>query len=308
MYYRKILSLLIFLLSLHLQAQSFEALIQKGDDLYSEEKYSESGKEYENAFDLKEGNAGQYYNAACSWALAGDSLQSLKYLHLSADKGWKNLKHLKSDKDLASLHSLEEWDRLLEQVKANLQEYEKDFDMPLKKQLDHIYVRDQTLRQLYRTAQEKFGRKSEEMEYYLKLISEQDSINLAEVTDIIEERGWVGKNLIGENANITLWLVIQHAPLEIQEKYLPLLRESVLKGESQGGNLALLEDRIQMRNGQPQTYGSQIVTDKKTGEQTVYKIREPQYVDQRRKKVGLGPIADYVKRWGIEWNIEQKEK
>ena len=263
--------------------------------------------EYEKAFNIEEGSASQYYNAACSWALSGDTIQSIKNLKLSADKGWKNLKHIKRDKDLSSLYETEEWSVILKKVQANLDEYEKDFDKPLKEQLEQIYVRDQMLRQLYRDAEDKFGKESDEMNYFWELVSEQDSINELEVINIIEQKGWVGKSLVGGQANMTLWLVIQHAPLETQEEYLPLLKKSVLEGESSGSHLALLEDRIQMRNGKPQIYGSQITTDKETGEQVVYEVWEPEYVNQRRKEVGLGPIEDYVKRWGIEWTIEQKE-
>lgn len=301
-------TILICLLTITIQAQSFDELIRNGDNLYDAGKYLESAMEYEKAFNLEEGNASQYYNAACSWALSGDTIQSIKNLNLSADKGWKNLKHIKRDKDLASLYEIKGWAEILKKVQANLDEYEKDFDKPLKEQLEQIYVRDQTLRQLYRTAEEKFGRESDEMKYFWELVSEQDSLNELEVIKIIEENGWVGKSLVGGQANMTLWLVIQHAPIETQEKYLPLLEESVLKGESSGRHLALLEDRVQMRNGKPQTYGSQITRDEESGKQIVYEIWEPEYVNQRRKKVGLGPIEDYVKRWGIEWTIEQKEK
>lgn len=304
-------SRLIFLISFltfSVQAQTFDELIKSGDSLYEQGKYLESAKEYDEAFKINEGSSGQYYNAACSWSLTGDTIQSIKYLNLSADKGWKNLKHIKRDKDLLSLHLVKEWGQILNKVKANLDEYEKDFDKPLKQHLEQIYMRDQLLRQLYRHAEEKFGKESDEMKYFWKLVSEQDSINELEVIKIIEEKGWVGKSLVGGRANITLWLVIQHAPLETQEKYLPLLKKTVLEGESRGSHLALLEDRIQMRNGKPQTYGSQITTDKETGKQVVYEIWEPEYVNQRRKEVGLGPIQDYVKRWGIEWMIEQKEK
>lgn len=301
------LIILISFLALSIQAQTFDELIKNGDNFYDEEKYLNSAKEYQKAFEIKEGSSGQYYNAACSWALAGDTIQSMRHLNLSADKGWKNLKHIKRDKDLLSLQSVQEWSQVLNKVQANLDEYEKDFDKPLKEQLEQIYVRDQMLRQLYRDAEEKFGKESYEMEYFWELVSEQDSLNELEVIKIIEENGWVGSSLVGGQANMTLWLVIQHAPRETQEKYLPLLKKSVLEGESRGSHLALLEDRIQMRNGNPQTYGSQITTDKETGEQVVYEVRDPEYVNQRRKEVGLGPIEDYVKRWGIEWTIEQKE-
>ena len=302
------LVILICWLAISVQAQSFDELIQKGDIYYEEKKYLESAKEYDKAFVINEGNAGLYYNAACSWALSGDTIQSIKYLNLSADKGWKNLKHIKRDSDLSSLRSTHNWEKILEKVQANLDEYEKDFDKPLKEQLDQIYVRDQTLRLLYRDAEEKFGKGSEEMKYFWQLVSEQDSLNELEVIDIIKERGWVGKSVVGDQANMTLWLVIQHAPIETQEKYLPLLKVSVKKGESKGNHLALLEDRIQMRNGKPQIYGSQIRTDQETGNKIVHEIWEPEYVNQRRKEVGLGPIEVYVKRWGIEWTIEQKEK
>lgn len=305
---KSILIVLIYSLTIPTQAQTFDEFIKNGGNLYDEEKHSESAKEYEKAFDLEEGNAGQYYNAACSWSLAGDKVQSITYLNLSADKGWKNLKHLKKDKDLISLHSIKEWEKVLEKVQENLDEYEKDFDKPLKEQLEKIYVKDQTLRQLYPKAEEKFGSESGEMKYFWKLVSEQDSLNELEVIEIIETKGWVGRSLVDGQANMTLWLVIQHAPLETQEKYLPLLKQSVIEGESSGSHLALLEDRIKMRNGKPQTYGSQITRDEETGKQVIYEIWEPQYVNQRRKEVGLGPIEDYVRRWGIEWTIEQKEK
>ncbi len=305
---KSLLTILFLSFSVSIQAQTFDELIKNGENFYSEKKYSESANEYKKAFDMQEGTSMQYYNAACSGALSGDTINSIKYLNLSADYGWKNIKHIKKDKDLINLHTIVGWDKVLEKVKLNIDEFEKNFDKPLQKQLEAIYIKDQTLRQLYRDAEEKFGRESEEMTYLWKLISQQDSLNELDVIDILEKRGWVGTSIVGGQANTTLWLVIQHAPIETQERFLPLLKESVLKGESQGSHLALIEDRIQMRNGKPQIYGSQITRDEKTGEQIVYEIKDPEYVNQRRKKVGLGPIEDYVKRWKIEWTIKQKEK
>lgn len=305
---RLLTGLIIFLFSLSLSGQSFNAWISEGDSSYDNKDYPASAQAYQKAFEIQEGSASHYYNAACSSALAGMNREAIRYLALSVEKGWINVSHMKNDSDLNSLHKAEEWKGILSNAQANLDEYEKDLDKPLKDKLEKIYIRDQTLRQLYRDAEEKFGKDSDEMQYFWQLVSEEDRKNEKEVIAIIDSVGWPGKSRVGGKANAATWLVIQHAPLEIQEKYLPLLRKSVMKGESRGSDLALLEDRIQMRNGLPQTYGSQVITDEETGSQKVYEIKDPEYVNQRRASVGLGPIQDYLRRWEIEWTIEQKEK
>lgn len=302
------LLLLFGFLSVTVLSQEFENAINKAGSLYETENYLESGKTYEIAFEFQDGSASNYYDAACSWALGGDTDNAIGNLNLAAEKGWKNKGWMLKDKDLYSLHELSDWDLVLQKVQENLDEYEKDFDKVLMNQLKEIYVKDQMLRQLYSDAEEKFGNDSDEMNYFWQLMNQIDGENEAEVVQIIDEHGWLGESTVGEKANMTLWVVIQHAPLETQEKYLPLLKESVMNGESSGGDLALLEDRILMRNNKPQTYGSQITTDSESGEQTVYEIEEPEYVNQRRAEVGLGSIEEYVKIWGIEWTIEQKEK
>jgi len=169
-------------------------------------------------------------------------------------------------------------------------------------------VSDQTLRQLIDPAQKKFGRGSDEMRYLWGLMAHEDSLDLAEVTEIIRTRGWVGKSLVGPKANAALWLVVQHAPLETQQEFLPLLQKSVAEGESQGSHLALLEDRILMRTGHPQKYGSQLRTDPETGEYELYLLEDPYGVDARRAAVGLGPIADYIAKWGLSWDPEEMAK
>lgn len=303
---RLVLVLIIGLLWGNLPAQSFETLLQEAESSYESEQYTESAIAYQRALAMQHGSALDYYNAACSWALSGDTTQSLVYLQQAAERGWRNVRHIKRDQDLESLRSTTGWQAILVKVQANLDAYNQQFDQPLKNQLEQIYIRDQTLRQLFRTAMDKFGRESEEMTYFRSLVAREDSVNELEVLQIIDEHGWVGTSQVGGRANIALWLVIQHAPLATQEHYLPLLQESVKNGESSGRHLALLEDRILMRNGQPQKYGSQIETDPTTGEERVYEIVDPEYVNQRRAAVGLGPIEEYVKRWNIEWTIEQR--
>lgn len=305
----KILAFLVLLslFTFNIQAQDFSELVKNAQKLYQDKEYLSSAKIYDKAFEQKEGKAKDYYNAACSWALAKDKEKSLKYLNLALDKGWHNKKWLANDKDLEILHQEKEWTKLLSKAQKNLQEYEKDFDKPLQKKLEKIYVKDQTLRQLYRDAETKFGSNSDEMKYFWSLMAEEDKENEQEIIKILDEKGWPGKSLVGGKANIAVFLVIQHAPLKIQEKYLPMFEESVKKGESQSKNFALLQDRILMRKGKAQLYGSQVKRGK-NGKYEFHKIKEPEYINQRRKEIGLSPIEEYAKRYDIVWDIEQKKK
>ena len=116
--------------------------------------------------------------------------------------------------------------------------------------LDLIYHRDQKTR-----------KNSDSIEY----ISFIDSSNLIQIEKIINQYGWPGKDFVGAKGNTTAFLVVQHANLPVQEKYLPLLMKSVIDSQSRASDLALLQDRILMRQGKKQIYGSQIVPNGKTG-------------------------------------------
>jgi carboxyl-terminal processing protease len=165
----------------------------------------------------------------------------------------------------------------------------------IREQLELLGAKDQTLRLLLPGAEEKFGRGTEEYNYFWTLIHQQDSIVLNQVISIIDTFGWVGKNTVGEKANQALWLIIQHADLETQETYLPLLKESVKKGESEGWHLAYLEDRILMRNGKKQLYGTQAVWDNVLKKNKIYPTENIESVNERRKKLGLETLEDYAK-------------
>jgi hypothetical protein len=86
------------------------------------------------------------------------------------------------------------------------------------------------------------------------------------------------------------------------------MREAVKKGNANSSSLALLEDRVAIREGRKQIYGSQIGTNPTTKEQYVLPLEDPDNVDKRRSEVGLGAIAEYVAYWNITWNVEQYKK
>lgn len=120
-----------------------------------------------------------------------------------------------------------------------------------------------------------------------------DSINLAKVCRILDHDGFVGKDKVGEEC-IAFWLVIQHSPLEYQQKYIPLFRAAAINGDLPKEAIALMEDRIAVWSGRAQIYGSQgSVNDK--GIFIPAEILDPTNVDARRAEMGLQPLSEYVK-------------
>lgn len=100
--------------------------------------------------------------------------------------------------------------------------------------------------------------------------------------------GFVGKSVVGDACSV-FWLVIQHSPLELQEKYLPLFKKAAPNGDIPLSNVAMMEDRINMFQGKPQKYDSQIV------DGHLWKLQDESMVDQWRKQVGMESLDDYLK-------------
>ena len=117
-----------------------------------------------------------------------------------------------------------------------------------------------------------------------------DSLNLTNLVKIVEACGWPLISSYGKEAALGAFLVLQHAPLDAQLKYVDLLREANTKNELRKGSLPLLEDRILVRQGKPQIYGSQMMAGG-----VPYPIFDEANLDRRRKEVGLGPYSEYLK-------------
>lgn len=69
--------------------------------------------------------------------------------------------------------------------------------------------------------------------------------------------------------------------------------------------MAMMQDRILMREGKKQIYGSQVVYNK-TGEQIFYPIEDETNVNIRREKVGLQPLEEYAKYFGIDYKLPKQ--
>jgi hypothetical protein len=187
-------------------------------------------------------------------------------------------------------------------LSAYLTERYARLDKHLIAELDTIFKSDQELIQLNRG-----DVNSPEWKAWSKEAGQTDSVNLIKVATIISKYGWPGEDIIGWQGSSTLWVIIQHSTLENQEKYLPVMREAVEKGKARSAQLALLEDRILVRNGKEQIYGSQTGTDS-LGNFRISPVKDERNVNRRRFSAGLGPLQWYAKQIGIRYKLTKAEK
>ncbi|MBV8034267.1 DUF6624 domain-containing protein [Roseateles sp.] len=117
------------------------------------------------------------------------------------------------------------------------------------------------------------------------------------VVPLLEQCGWPDRNELSSKAVDAAWLIVQHASLDIQLKIAPIADKAVSAGKLPPQQFALLVDRIRMRQGQPQRYGSQLFTtvDGNIEKAILYKVEDEENLDTRRASVGLPPICDYIR-------------
>ena len=132
-----------------------------------------------------------------------------------------------------------------------------------------------------------------------------DSTNTARMKQIIQEYGWPGISMVGEDGATAAFLIVQHADHDpaFQKQALSLLRAAYEAGETSGEHLALLTDRVLVAEGMPQLYGSQTVIE--NGKVVVKPVEDEPNLDKRRMELGLPPIAEYMKLLKQVYGLEQ---
>lgn len=262
-----------------------DSLIASAEGCYRAERFEESLKSYRQAFSLSEYPTHHLYNAACAAARSGRAEEAIGLLfrRLALDPAWYS-EHIGQDSDLTALHAHTRWQALLDSLDRRTALYESRFDAPLRRELKEIMERDQAVRQAFVAARQ---------------AGAADSLNRTKIAGMLDRYGWLGAERVGDAAPVQFY-VLQHAPLEMQIAYRPLVEAAVAAGEIQPFQYALFEDRIAVSSGKKQRYGTQIVYDQ-AGAPRVAPCADPQAVDSLRRSVGLPPMTQYLARWGLDW-------
>jgi len=167
------------------------------------------------------------------------------------------------------------------------------YDQTLANQLSAIFETDQAIRIQLTDSINKYGIPSSQIDIIRAKMWISDSLNLIKVKQILDTKGWLGAETVGETGSSALFLVIQHADPKTMEHYLPMVREAVKNKKADSRDLAKMEDRVLVRQGKKQLYGTQFSRDSVTQKYFLDPLEDPYNVDKRRAKMGLRKLADY---------------
>lgn len=128
----------------------------------------------------------------------------------------------------------------------------------------------------------------------IEKLQSEDRKNLRWLKDVVSRHGWPGKSLVGSKSAHFAWLLVQHADSdrEFQQTCLTKM-EALPKGDVEACDIAYLTDRILVGTGKKQKYGTQ--ANLKDGKAVAAPIDDEEHVDERRKALGLEPLAEYLK-------------
>ncbi len=109
----------------HAWYNRFDNLLVQGWFNLQYQRYGAAAQAYEAAFALRDSGDEDalashiyadegterwcHYNAACAWALVGDSQAAFRNLNKAVEKGWVDVDYPQKDERLKSLHETEEW-------------------------------------------------------------------------------------------------------------------------------------------------------------------------------------------------------
>ena len=178
--------------------------------------------------------------------------------------------------------------------------------------LREIYRQDQEVRQQWAAIVQTSDVDS--IMSYQSRMSRTDSINQVYVFQLLDTHGWPQQ--VSDSAYNAIFLVIDHASIEAQKRYWPFIKEGSQKGDLSKADAATLQDRMLMREGKKQIYGTQTQTGQKDGKRICYvwPIEQPAKVDSLRRSVALPPMQEYLNLfatagieaiWDKELTIEQ---
>ncbi len=268
----------------HLKALIKDLQINYKNDSLNEETTYQLASSY--ALDKQIDSAFYYLNIATKNDSSVNTLNDPNFYYLIKDKRWSNIEKELIAKTEAKFG-----------IYKNLEFAKALWDLRIKDQAFYYHIKVATK---YHNWDSPVSHALWDLKYKIN----EEAV--ADLELLIARYGWPKKSEVKGLAAQAAFLVIQHADLEKQKTYLPMIKAAANKNEASWSSLALMIDRVNIREGKSQIYGTQFHKNE-SNEWVITNLREPEYVNKRRKKVGLPPIEDMAKQYNIKWSVKQKD-
>ena len=286
--------------------RQFTVVLSAGDSLRNEGDLQGAIAAFKKDYAADSKNLFTVYNMACAFAMSHQADSAFRYVReaLALEDKPGTLISFLTDPDFVNLQQDPRWTGVEEQVLDSVQKATgKTYkDLPLAKRLLRMRALDQAYYSDLKIAESKTGRRSSVVMALWELKRRINEQNVADLEAIISRNGWPKISQVGRQAASAAFLIVQHSNDTLQRKYLPTLKQLCEEQEAAWPDYALMYDRIQTSANMPQRYGSQVRYNDALKKYELFPLEDPAKVDQWRAEAGLGPLKDYVARWGIEWD------
>ncbi len=126
------------------------------------------------------------------------------------------------------------------------------------KQVIDMFESDQYIRTYYEYSKHILKADSVELNSIKSRWETIDRRNQIAMMDILDNYGYPGKSLMGDSRAECAFFIIQHfKDVELQQKYYPVLKQAAEQGELDPFMLMMIEDRINIKEGNVQKHGTQ---------------------------------------------------
>lgn len=170
-------------------------------------------------------------------------------------------------------------------------------NIELQSRIYEMYTKDQACReQLKKFHNNELDTNEIKLSDIVSKIRETDSLNYFELKAIVDEFGFPGFDLVGENYSNSFWNIIQHQDNNqtFQQEVLKKMKVECDKDNASKLYYAYLVDRVNVNAGELQIYGTQMQLNTNSSSYEPKPVIEPEKLDERRKAVGLVPISEYI--------------
>ncbi|MDB5124156.1 MAG: hypothetical protein JWP94_2285 [Mucilaginibacter sp.] len=284
-------------------------LIARADSFYFSKDYKNASFLYNLAFDVKNGKGGlsygnvyHFYNAASANAHIKHLSNTFLYLNRIVIKdNLTDYNALSIDSNFSKVHKDKRWQPLLVSIIDNKNEVRNNYGKAVAWELNNIRLENIRRQNRIDSLIVVFGANSQVIREERILAKKPDSLNLLRLKSIINTYGWPGADIIAIEANKQMFNMILNSDFKTEKQFVAVLWQAFIKGNAAPADYAALADKVALIESKSQIYGSIV---KRNGTSWyVPPIIDEHNVNTRRAKIGLTPLEDYLKQYGVTYSV-----